>query len=78
MFTENTEYVELFIPKGYLNDDPNILIGINGKLYILPKGKTSKVPTYVKEEYERSLRALEALEAKSEALLEKAAKPFNP
>ena len=76
MFTENTEYVDLYIPKGYLNDDPNVIIGINGKLYVLPKGKTSKVPFCVKAEYERSLRAGEALEAKSVALLEKASKPL--
>ena len=76
MYTETTEYEELFIPKVYLNDDPNVIIGINGKLYVLPKGKISKVPTYVKAEYERSQRAAEALEAKSAALLEKASKPL--
>ncbi len=77
MFTENTEYVDLFIPKGYLNDDPNVIIGINGKLYVLPKGKISHVPNYVKAEYDRSQRAQAALEAKSEALLEKASKPLH-
>jgi hypothetical protein len=70
------EYVDLFIPKGYANDEPNLFISVNGKNFLLPKGKTSKVPVYIKEEYERSQRAQEALDAKSEALLEKAKKPI--
>lgn len=81
--TENTGaikkegYVDLHIPRGYANDDPNYFISINGKNYILPKGKTSKVPPCVKEEYDRAMRAQEALDAKSEALLEKAKHPIE-
>jgi hypothetical protein len=75
--TTNKEgYVDLFIPKGYATDEPNHFISVNGNNFILPKGKTSKVPPYVKEEYERSQRAQEALDAKSEALLEKAKQPI--
>ena len=78
MATTNKEgYVDLFIPKGYVNDEPNHFISVNGKNFLLPKGKTSKVPDYVKEEYERSMRAQEALDAKSEALLEKAKQPIE-
>lgn len=78
MATTNKEgYVDLFIPKGYANDEPNYLISINGKNFILPKGKTSKVPQYVKDEYDRSMRAQEALDQKSEALLEKAKHPVE-
>ena len=73
--TNKEEYVDLFIPKGYANDDPNFFISVNGKNFILPKGKTSKVPPYVKEEYDRAMRAQEVLDAKSEALLEKAKQP---
>ena len=77
MATKNNEgYVDLFIPKGYANDEPNFFISVNGKNFLLPKGKTSKVPTYVKEEYDRAMRAQEALDAKSEALLEKAKQPI--
>jgi hypothetical protein len=68
-------YVDLFIPKGYANDEPNFFISVNGKNFLLPKGKTSKVPPYVKEEYDRAMRAQEALDRKSEALLEKAKQP---
>ena len=74
--TNKEEYVDLFIPKGYANDEPNLFISVNGKNFLLPKGKTSKVPVYIKEEYERSQRAQEALDAKSVALLEKAKKPI--
>lgn len=79
MATNNNkeEYVDLYIPKGYANDEPNLFISVNGKNFLLPKGKTSKVPTYIKEEYERSQRAQEALDAKSEALLEKAKQPIE-
>ncbi len=75
--TNKEDYVDLFIPKGYANDEPNHFISVNGKNFILPKGKTSKVPPYVKEEYERSQRAQEALDAKSEALLEKTKQPIG-
>ena len=75
--TNKEEYVDLFIPKGYANDDPNFFISVNGKNFILPKGKTSKVHPYVKEEYERSMRAQEALDEKTEALLEKAKQPIE-
>ena len=71
------KYVELFVPKGPANDDPNVFISINGKNFLLPRGKTSEVPVYVKEEFDRSMRAQEALDAKSEALLQKASTPIN-
>lgn len=74
---EKEKYVDLFVPKGYANDEPNLFISSFGKNYILPKGKTSKVPPHVKYEYERSQRAQEALDAKSDALLEKAKQPIE-
>jgi hypothetical protein len=75
--TNKEEYVDLFIPRGYANDEPNFFISVNGKNFLLPKGKSSKVPAYVKEEYDRAMRAQEALDAKSEALLEKAKQPIE-
>lgn len=70
-------YVDLFIPKGYANDEPNEFISVNGKNFILPKGKTSKVPAYVKEEYDRAVRAEATQDENSEKLLEKAKKPVE-
>ena len=75
--TNKEEYVDLFIPKGYVNDEPNLFISVNGMNFLLPKGKTSKVPPYVKDEYDRAMRAQEALDRKSEALLEKAKHPIE-
>jgi hypothetical protein len=72
-----SDYVDLFVPKGYANDDPNLFISINGKNYILPKGKTSKVPPCVKAEYDRSMKAQEIQDENNEKLLEKAKQPIE-
>lgn len=79
--TENTTTKnareDIFIPKGYANDDPNLFVSVNGKNYILPKGKTSKVPVHVAEEIKRSLKAQEIQDENSEKLLEKAKQPIE-
>ena len=62
--------VEIFVPKGYANDEPNLFIGVNGVNYILPKGKTSKVPKAVADEFYRSQKASEIRDSNSEKLLE--------
>ena len=49
--------VELFVPRSSNNKDPNLVIVLNGKNYVLPKGQKSMVPRAVKREYERSQRA---------------------
>ena len=51
------ERVEIFVPRESGNTDPNLVIVINGKNYVLPKGQKSLVPKAVAEEYERSKRA---------------------
>lgn len=53
------ERVEVFIPKGYANDEPNLFVGVNGKSFLLPKGKKSVVPKYIADEIERSRKAEE-------------------
>lgn len=35
-------------------EDPNYPIGINGKLWLLPKGKTSMVPRYVADAFNQA------------------------
>lgn len=64
--------VDLYVPKGYANDEPNQLIAVNGVNYVLPKGKTSKVPKFVADEYHRSQKAQEALDQRVDAMLEAA------
>lgn len=51
------ERVAIFVPRESGNTDPNLIIVINGKNYILPKGQKSVVPVVVAEEYERAQRA---------------------
>ena len=54
---KNDTRVEVFIPKGYANDEPNLFVGVNGVNYLLPRGKTSLVPPAVAEEVKRAVRA---------------------
>ena len=64
--------VSLTIPRGDQRSDPNYFIGINGRNYIIPRGKAVDVPPDVAEEYYRAERAKEAFYATSDELLEKA------
>ena len=63
------ERVELFVEKGYANDEPNLIISVNGVMYLLPKGKTSTVPKFVADEYYRSRKAQQSLDETVEKLL---------
>ena len=49
--------VEIFVPRTPGNSDPNLVIVINGKNHVLPKGQKSLVTKAVAAEYERSKRA---------------------
>lgn len=64
------ERVEVHVPKGYANDEPNLLISVNGVNYLLPKGKTSKVPKFIADEFYRSQKAQEALDKRVDEMLE--------
>lgn len=55
--TKVDDRVEIFVPRESGNTDPNYVIVINGKNYILPKGQKSLVPKAVAAEYERAKRA---------------------
>ena len=62
--------VEVFIEKGYANDDPNLFVSVNGVNYLLPRGKKSTVPDFVAEEFYRSQKAQERLDQNIEQMLE--------
>lgn len=64
------ERVEVMIPRGNANDDPNFFVSVNGVNYLLPKGKKSKVPRWVADEINRSFAAQEALDARMQKMLE--------
>lgn len=68
--TPKDNRVEIFVPKGYANDDPNMYISINGVNYLLPRGKKSTVPDFVAAEFYRSQRAQEKLDENIEQMLE--------
>ena len=51
--------VTLHVPRGQTTDEQQIIIGINGKNYVLPRGKTVKVPYAVALEFHRAQRAEE-------------------
>ena len=62
--------VEVFIPKGGANDEPNRFVSVDGKNYLLPKGKKSLVPPEVAEEIRRANEAQETMDAHMDELLE--------
>ena len=66
--TNNRE--EITVPKGYANDEPNDVIGINGVNYVLPRGKKSMVPDFVAAEFYRSQRAQDKLDETVEQMLD--------
>ena len=66
--------VDLFVEKGYANDEPNHLVAVNGVNYLLPRGKTSNVPKYVADEYYRSRKAQQALDETVDKMLAAASK----
>ena len=59
--------VDLKIPRENGNEDPNFFISINGKNYLIPRGKTVKVPPEVAAEYHRAEAAKEAFYAAVDA-----------
>lgn len=68
------EKVQIFVDKGYVGDEPNHFIGINGVNYILPKGKYSMVPPHVAAEYVRSRKAETQRDENIEERLKEASK----
>ena len=64
------ERVEVFIPRGAANDDPNFFVSVNGVNCLLPKGKKSLVPKHIADEINRSFAAQEALDERMQRMLE--------
>lgn len=57
-----TKLVEVLIPRGGKNEDPNVFVAINGKTWLLPRGKTSMVPPEVAAELARAQMAQDRLD----------------
>ena len=75
--TNKEERVEVFVPKGLKNDDPNLYVSVNGENFLLPRGQISLVPPYIKAAIERSYGAQAFQEKRSNALIEKTKQPTN-
>lgn len=72
--TPTDKRVEVYVERGPGNDDPNLLIGVNGVNYLLPKGQTSLVPDYVAEEFKRSQKAKAARYTRMDSLIAESGK----
>ena len=59
---------EIFIPRALDGEERSLFVSVNGVNYLLPKGKTSKVPREVAEEVRRSWKAQNAWDDRAEAL----------
>lgn len=66
--------VEVDIPRGAANEDPNFFVSVNGVNYLLPRGKKSLVPPEVAFEINRAKVAQEALDRRKDAMLEAASR----
>lgn len=62
------EREEIFVPKGYANDEPFLIVSVNGVNYQLPKGKSSTVPKFVADEFRRAQRAQTVLDDRIEKM----------
>lgn len=71
--TEDRE--DIYIPRASSMEDANLFVSINGKTFLLPKGKTSNVPSYVAAEIRRSWAAEAKGEENKDELLSKSKEP---
>lgn len=51
------EIVEIFIERDPSDENPNMVIGINGKNWVMPRGEVAQVPKFVADEYNRARQA---------------------
>ena len=63
------ELEEIFIPRAGAKEDPNLFVSVNGKNFLIPKGKKSKVPPEIAEEIRRANEAEEMMDAHIDEML---------
>ncbi len=61
-------WVKVHIPKAFANEEPMLMVGINGINYLLPRGKESLVPPAVAKEVQRAMAAQTRLDASMDQL----------
>lgn len=69
---QSEELIEIFVERAQGKEDPNLFVGINGSNYLLPRGKTSKVPKDVYDEIMRGRTAQAAADDNIDNLKEAA------
>ena len=62
--------VEVMIPKGHANEDPNFFVSVNGVNYLLPRGKRSMVPPEIAAEIHRAEKAAEIQDEHIDKMIE--------
>ena len=67
--------VEVFIERAGANEDPNYPVSVNGKTFLLPRGKTSVVPRYIYKEIMRARKAQARLDETTDRLIELSKQP---
>ena len=65
---KDEKFVEVFFPRNAANKDPNFFVAVNGVSYLLPRGKTSRVPEAAAAEIARARAAEDAMYEAQEAL----------
>lgn len=63
-----TNKQEIFIPRTGDANDAGLYVSVNGEAYLLPRGKTSRVPAHIAAEIRRSETARERQEQAAKAL----------
>ena len=59
---------EIFIPRSGDVNDAGLYVCVNGEAFLLPRGKTSRVPAHIAAEIQRSETARERQEKAAKAL----------
>ena len=70
MKNTNEERVEVYLPKAYGDEEPNLFVSVGGVNYLLPRGKKSSVPPAVAHELARARSAEEAFDRRVRHLTE--------
>lgn len=71
------ELVPYTPPRARAGEDPNLYVSVNGKPYLLPRGKVSKIPRFVYDEIKRAEEAEEIMAVHEAELSEKSRQTRN-
>lgn len=61
--------VDVYVRRGEGNVEGGLLVSVNDRDFLLPEGKTSRVPIYVAEEIERSRQQAEFFDSQVDKLV---------